>query len=137
MTPKLQKFIQHQAVRYIFIGGIAYLIELTALYFFAVTLSLGPTLGVAISFWIGLIVSFTLQKIFSFKNKAENKKHLSKQMLSYGTLVAFNYLFTLAFVSFFEPHIGLFIARTIALLITTVWNFYIYSRYIFKSQTNA
>jgi len=137
MIPVLQKIAQHQAVRYVFIGGVAYLIELTALYFFAVTLSLGSTLGVAISFWTGLVASFVLQKMFSFKNKAANKKHLTKQMTAYMTLVGFNYIFTLGFVAIFEAHIGLFVARTIALLITTVWNFYIYSKHIFKNQEDV
>lgn len=134
MKDLAKQIANHSAVRYIFIGGVAFVVEMAALYFFATILSLGPTLGVAISFWIGLVISFTLQKIFSFKNKAKNKKHLTKQMVAYGALVAFNYAFTLLFVSLLEPILTLLIARTIALAITTIWNFYIYSKHIFKNE---
>lgn len=134
MKSFLKVVYNHKAFRYIFIGGLAYVVEVSALFFLASTLSLGSTIGVAISFWIGLVVSFTLQKIFSFKNKATTKKHLTQQMIAYGGLVAFNYVFTLVFVSVFEPLLSLLVARTIALLITTVWNFFIYSKYIFKNN---
>lgn len=132
MIDLYKKLSQHRLVRYIFIGGVSYVIEIIALYFFTSTLSLGPTIGVAISFWIGLIVSFLMQKIFAFQNKTVEKKHLTKQVISYGVLVAFNYTFTIYAVSALVPYIGLFMSRTLVLLLTTGWNFFVYSRIIFK-----
>lgn len=132
MIDLYKKLSQHRLVRYIFIGGISYVIEVIALFFFSITLSLGPAIGVAISFWIGLIASFLLQKIFAFQDKAMRKSHLAKQIISYATLVVFNYIFTIYTVSALAPHIGLFVSRTLVLLITTAWNFLIYSKVIFK-----
>jgi len=132
MMDLYKKIAQHSVVRYIFIGGTSYIIEIAVLYILADIVGLGPTLGVALSFWIGLIISFFLQKLFAFRNKSFKKKLLLKQAVAYGALIVVNYIFTLAFVIVFEPIIGLIIARTVALIITTVWNFLLYSRVIFK-----
>ena len=133
MIELYKKLSQHHLVRYLFIGGVSYVFELAVLYAVANGLGFGPTIGVAVSFWIGLVISFILQKTLAFKNKATSKKHLLKQSLVYGTLVAVNYTFTVMFVTLLEPHMGLVISRTLALIITTGWNFILYSKIIFKN----
>lgn len=119
-------------MRYVFIGCLAYFIELCVLFSFSHLLKLSPTISVGISFWVGLIVAFILQKIFAFKNNSKHKKTVALQIVLYLILVAFNYIFTLLFVHFTESLIGLFASRTIALIITTLWNFLIYKRVIFR-----
>lgn len=118
--------------RYVFIGGTSYAIELGALYTVSELIGLGPVIGVALSFWIGLIVSFLLQKYLTFQDRKSSSRRLFKQSVAYGLLVVFNYGFTILFVYYAEPILQLFIARTLALIITTLWNFIIYSKIIFK-----
>lgn len=118
--------------RYIIIGGTSYIFEFTLLFFIAYTLNLGVTVAVTISFWFGLIISFLLQKFFSFKDTTVTKKHLLRQTFSYAILIIVNYSFTIFFVVLVEPISTLFIARTAALIITVGWNYIIYSRVIFK-----
>jgi putative flippase GtrA len=89
--------------------------------------------AVAISFWVGLIVAFVLQKIFTFNERSRGRK-VVKQSILYGLLVLFNYLFTLFFVGIFTDYIDVVIARTLALIITTIWNFLIYNNYLFKTE---
>lgn len=129
-----KKFVNHPLVRYIFVGGVSYVIEMLTLGIFFYVFQLTPTVAVAISFWVGFFVSFALQKLLAFRNKSTNKRHLSRQFLIYSGLVAFNYSFTIAFVWLFEPILSLFLSRTIALGITTAWNFLIYSKIIFKNK---
>lgn len=113
-------------LRYLIVGGFAYLIEMGALFGLRDGLGLSPLRAVAISFWVGLIVAFFLQKFVTFKNYDKSKRAIATQLIGYAILVGWNYIFTLAVVKLFENHFSVFIIRTIAILIITSWNFFIY-----------
>lgn len=131
MHKTLSHFWYSQPLRYLFIGGMSFIIELSVLISVSELFSLSPTVAVAISFWIGLIASFVLQKYITFSSKDSDKKTLSKQTILYGMLVLFNYAFTIVFVGWTAGFIGLVTARAFALLATVSWNYLIYKR-IFK-----
>lgn len=111
--------------RYLLVGGGAYLVEMATL-FLLKKVSLGNVESVAVSFWVGLIVAFVLQKSITFRSRAKSKKHLTHQATLYLLLVAINYLFTLAVVALIGNVITVFGARTFAIVITTAWNYAIY-----------
>lgn len=117
-----------QPFRYILIGGVSYALELSVLLFLAYLLHLSPELSVACSFWIGLIASFLLQKYVAFNNKTSGKKVIGRQSALYGSLVIFNYFFTIGFVSVTTGLFGLVVARTLALITTTFWNYFVYKK---------
>lgn len=119
--------------RYLIVGTLAYAVEMIILYGLRYALNLSPLKAVAISFWTGLVVAFILQKIITFKNHSRSLHILSKQLGGYGVLVAFNYAFTLLLVNLFSPSFSVFLIRTMAILITTLWNYIIY-RSLFKNQ---
>jgi putative flippase GtrA len=134
MHQRLHDLRQSRPLRYLLIGGVSYVVEMAALLLLVKTFSISSTLAVAISFWIGLTTSFTLQKYVAFKNTGGDKKTFGKQVLLYGALVLFNYGFTLIFVGLFTELLGLIAARTLALLLAVCWNYFIY-RQIFKSKS--
>lgn len=119
-------------VRYIFVGGTTYLIEVGILLIASTLLHLPSTVSVTIAFWIGLVVSFILQKVIAFKDTSSTVKRLAWQSTAYALLIIINYLFTIFTVWALEPFTGLVISRTIALVITTLWNYIVYSKIIFK-----
>lgn len=100
-------------------------------------LKMTSVLAVGISFWLGFLIAFVLQKLIAFKNTDRSKKTVARQTLLYSGLVGVNYLFTLAFVAIFGPILGTIVARTIALIITTGWNYVIYSKLIFRSKNET
>ena len=118
-------------LRYIIVGGTSYAIELTVLLLLVHVFHFNTTLAVSIGFWLGLVISFLLQKFLAFKNTDTHARHLTVQTVYYALLVLFNYGFTLLFVHLLEPFIDLSIARTLALIITTAWNYVIYKKVIF------
>jgi len=128
---------QSSIFRYIFIGGLSYLIEVGLLALLIYGLKMTSVLAVGISFWLGFLIAFVLQKLIAFKNTDRSKKTVARQTLLYSGLVGVNYLFTLAFVAIFGPILGTIIARTIALIITTGWNYVIYSKLIFRSKNET
>ena len=123
---------QYKIIRYISVGGFSYIFELSVLFFLVEIAHLSETLSVSISFWFGLTTAFLLQKIFAFNNKSHGTALLGKQVFLYALLIIWNYAFTIVLVSSISPIMGLFITRTLALIITTAWNYLIYSRFIFR-----
>lgn len=117
--------------RYIIVGGVSYIVEVGILYGLQ-TINIHPLLAVTIAFWVGLTIAFLLQKVIAFQDKHTSPKKIASQTTMYMALVGFNYIFTLGLVHVLEPYIGLIIARTIALAITTIWNYILYSKVIFK-----
>lgn len=118
--------------KYVAVGGATFLTELVIIFICTHVLNLPSFVAVTISFWTGLVLSFVLQKILTFGNKNKSPKHLLWQSVSYGSLVIVNYLFTIGFVALFDSLIGVYLARTAALIITTIWNYVIYQKAIFS-----
>lgn len=123
-------------VRYLIVGIIAYLVEMGALLGLRHGLKLSPVGSVAISFWVGFVTAFIMQKLITFQNYERAAKAMTKQLGGYSLLVAWNYAFTLIAVHIFATTTSVFIIRTIVIAIVTVWNFAIY-RILFKNNLTA
>ncbi|MDL2341740.1 MAG: GtrA family protein [Patescibacteria group bacterium] len=116
--------------RYLLVGGTVYVIELLVIVM-AQHLGASSVAAVAISFWVGLVISFILQKLVTFNDRRTHHKVLLPQVLAVTVLVLWNFGFTIL-VTKLLTSIAPVITRTIALLITTIWNFYLYKTRIFK-----
>lgn len=121
---------KNSAFKYIVAGGLAYIAELCCLYTLSRIIGIDAVLSVAISFWVGFGTSFYLQKVHAFSNRSRGKV-VVKQLILYSLLVAINYLFTIWLVHTLD-NLDIFISRTIALAITTVWNYFLYKYVLFK-----
>ncbi len=126
-----KQLLQRSGYRYVIIGGSVYALELVVI---VIAQSLGATAVVAVglSFWIGLVVSFMLQKLITFGDKRANHKVLIPQIVAFSLLVLFNFSFTVLVTKLLINAIPAVATRTLALLITTIWNFYLYKTRIFK-----
>jgi putative flippase GtrA len=133
MKTKLKQLLQRPGYRYILVGGSVYLLELIIIVA-AQQLGAPATLAVAISFWIGLIVSFLLQKLVTFGDKRMHRKVVTAQVIVFCLLVLFNFGFTVALTSLLSNTIPAVVIRTLAIGCTTIWNFYLYKTRIFKSD---
>lgn len=115
------------------VGGTSYLIELLCIYIIRF-FTHNDLLAIGISFWVGLVVSFLMQKLIAFKNNVSKGRQIAKQSITYGLLVCINYTFTLWFSWLFSPIVGVLVARTAALAATTTWNYFVYKHIIFKQS---
>lgn len=118
--------------RYVGIGLSVYAFELVVIVI-AQNRGASPVAAVALSFWLGLLVSFGLQKMVTFSDKRLHHKVLVPQILAYSALVLFNFGFTLAFTNVLQNIIPAVMCRTLAIGMTTLWNFYLYKTHIFKN----
>jgi putative flippase GtrA len=126
---------QHR-YRYLVVGVSVYLFEMLVIPL-SQWLGASPLLAVTISFWLGIGLSFTLQKLITFEDRRMHHRVLVPQMLTYGMLVLFNFGFTLLLTHLLTDLLPTVVIRTLALGITTVWNFYLYKTRIFKNPDNS
>lgn len=113
-------------IKYFAAGLLAYVMEVISLYAFLHIFEFGVTLSVGISYWVGFGAAFLMQRMVFSDGSGRLRGHL----LKYFVVVIFNYFFTLLFINLFAYEYVL-AARTAALIITTAWNYILYSYYIF------
>ena len=123
-------------IRYLIVGGSAYLIEMISLYLLHHGLGLSPIKSVAISFWIGFVTAFILQKLITFQNYEKRVHIVVSQVVVYSLLVAFNYVLTLLAVKIFAGSTSVFIIRTCVIIITVPINYIVY-KLLFKESKLA
>lgn len=133
MKSRIDRLLARKSARYLIVGGSVYLFEIViiviAQYFGA-----SAVLAVTLSFWIGLVASFLLQKFFAFGDKRLHRRILLPQAVAFATLVLFNFGFNLVATKLLELYLPAVVIRTLTLAATTLWNFYIYRTRIFKSE---
>jgi putative flippase GtrA len=130
---RLRAFLQKPFGRYLVIGGSVYVFELVVI-FAAQAWGASAVVAVGLSFWLGLIVSFLLTKFVTFRDKRTHHKVLIPQIVAVTLLVLFNFGFTLVVTKLLQDVLPAVATRTLALGITTIWNFYLYRTRIFKTD---
>ena len=130
MKQLTQAFLASPKGRYLLVGVSVYGLELIVI-MLAQRAGASSVVSVALSFWIGLIVSFGLQKFITFKDRRTHHKIFIPQVVAVSLLVLWNFGFTVLVTQSLSA-VNPTVTRTIALLITTVWNFYLYKTRIFN-----
>jgi putative flippase GtrA len=133
MMPLVRSLLRRRGVRYLLVGGSVYVLEV-AVILLAQHMGASSVLAVGIGFWVGLVVSFFLQKFVAFGDKRTHRRILLPQIIAVSLLVLFNFGFTLFVTKLLSPHVPAIASRTVALAITVTWNFYLYKTRIFKSE---
>ena len=82
-------------------------------------------------------MSFILTKFVTFRDKRTHHRVLLPQIIAMSLLVLFNFGFTLLVTQLLAHVVPAVVSRTVALGITTIWNFYLYRTHIFKTDTPA
>jgi putative flippase GtrA len=121
--------------RYLAVGIFVYVLELVVIVVAGAS-GVQPTWAVGLSFWVGLLVSFVLQKFVTFGDRRIHHKVLTKQITVYALLVLFNFGFTLLVTALLTPMFPAILTRSAALAITSFWNFFLYKTKIFNAYDN-
>jgi putative flippase GtrA len=130
--PTLWQSLSGETRRYLIIGVSVYILELVVIYV-AQKLGASPVVAVGWSFWIGLVASFVLQKIITFGDTRFHHRVLIPQIVAFSLLVLWNFGFTVLITKLLAHIAPPYITRTLALGITTIWNFYLYKIRIFRT----
>ncbi len=133
MSGKIRQLLRTPFGKYLLIGGLVYLFELIVI-IVAQSFGTGSLVAVGLGFWLGLILSFILTKFVTFGDKRTHRRILVPQIVAVSILVLFNFGFTLLVTDLLSELLPPTITRTLALGITTFWNFYLYRTRIFKND---
>ena len=137
MESKKKKIPNSKILKYLIVGGTAYLFEMGVIYLLHKILKYSPVTAVAISYWLGLVAAFILQKTITFQNRDMSRKGLRRQIWLYTLLVVFNYAFSLAIVKIFAEVASVYVLRTVAIIITTAWNYLVYHKIFLYDQKTS
>ncbi|MDP2685165.1 MAG: GtrA family protein [bacterium] len=119
-----------QLIKYVCIGAISVATDIIFLYFFTEFFNLWYVLSAGLSFLIGLIIVFVLNKFWSFQKYAFTKEQLKKFII----LMAFNYLSNMLLILLLTEivEITYLSSKLIIIAMQTIWNFLLYKFWVFK-----
>ncbi|HSX30412.1 MAG TPA: GtrA family protein [Candidatus Saccharimonadales bacterium] len=128
---RLFALLQRPGYRYLIIGGSVYIFEM-AVIALAQAQGATPVWAVAISFSLGTAVAFFLQKLVTFGDRRMHHRILIPQIVATALLVLWNLGFSVLLTHALQNQLNTIVIRTLAIGITTLWNFYLYKTRIFK-----
>lgn len=120
-------------IRYVIAGGTAFCVEYGTFYVLYYGFHWRLIIANGSSFLLGLLVSFMMQRFWTFASKDKSySKHMKHQAILYFLLSAFNLgVSTLIIETLVHASLRPFIAKFGTQLIIAVWNFFILKRIIF------
>lgn len=120
-----------QLIKYICIGAISVAADIIFLYFFTEFINLWYVISAGLSFLIGLIIVFMLNKFWSFQKYEFTTVQLKKFII----LMTANYLCNMVFIFILTESVRLdyLISKLIIIAVQTVWNFLFYKLWVFKN----
>jgi putative flippase GtrA len=117
-----------RVLKFLLSGGLAFTIEYIA--FIVLIYAFVAWLAIAniISFCLGLITSFLLNKYWVFNNDQKSKK----QPILYGTLAICNLIISTFVISTLGTIIEPAIIKVVMVIAIAIWNYFIYKYFIFS-----
>lgn len=119
-------------VRYLFAGGLAFATNLALLFIFAHYFHLWYLTASTLSFIISVIVSFTVQKFITFRDRTTDNVH--HQIAKYVAIALFNVTANVGIMYLLvdSAHVHYMIAQIVSAGIIAVWSLAVYRYLIFK-----
>lgn len=117
----------HKVFKFLISGGLAAATEYGSFLLFILALPL--VAANALSFMMGLIVSFSLNRSWVFGSKGNTKKKFAQYFLLALINLTLGSLIILALVTAGIPAL---IAKVVVMLLIATWNYLIFSKIIFK-----
>jgi putative flippase GtrA len=126
-----------KVAKYIISGGTAAVVDLFFLYIFVEKFGLWYVFSAILAFLIAFSVSFSLQKFWTFKDTSTDKVHKQASVYFIVSVVnlGLNTLLMYIFVDIVKLHY--FPSQILAGGLLAISSFFIYSRFIFSSNSVA
>lgn len=121
-------------VRYIISGGTAAFVDLSLLFFFTSILHIWYLISAVFAFLIAFVVSFVLQKFWTFTDKStENwKSQVVIYFIITSTNLGINTLLMYVFVDYI--HIHYFLSQIIVSALIAFESYFVYQVFVFKKK---
>lgn len=124
----IRRLLGHSAVRYLLVGGCAFLFDAGLLALFREVFHWPVWVSAGAAFLLSFFFTYSLQRAFSFQSELPH----GQALIRYIVLVAFNTLATMGIVSIIAvTPLGWIGGKVIATALTTVWNYFVYRWWVF------
>ncbi len=125
----ISKLFSLEIVRYLFVGGLAFIVDFGLMLVFANVFHVWLWLAVAIGYWAGFVVSYLGQKNYAFQSAVKN----SDAIVRYCILVAINWGITTGIMYLFTHtfHWGNAWSKIVCTVLMTIWNYFAYRFFVF------
>lgn len=137
MLNNFRKLTEKSFFKFLIVGGTAFVIDYGS--FYTLYFILGITLYIAnsISFGLGLITSFLLNRLWTFSNRNFTKK-AHHQFGFFSALALVNLFLSNVFIGLLN-HIGISprFGKIITIAVIAIWNYHLYKKLIFTEQRSA
>jgi putative flippase GtrA len=132
VIPTLNKVRLFFLMRYLFAGGLAFTTNLMLLFIFTNYFHLWYLTSSTLSFIISVIVSFTVQKLITFRDRTTDRVH--HQIAMYIAIALFNVTANggIMFSLVDKAHVHYMLAQIFSAGIIAVWSLGVYRYIIFK-----
>lgn len=120
----------HPFVRYVAIGGTTFALDFFLLVLLHGVLGINLLVATTVAYWTSIAFNFLANRFWTF---GATETHIIKHVMTYGLLLGFNYLFTVAFLAV-ATNLGMHytIAKVVAVAIQMTWTYVIYKRFVFR-----
>lgn len=137
MTNTLLELIRkHQQIfKFLIAGGFAFVVNIVALYVLTDILHIYYLVSTVAAFLISFLVSFTLQKFWTFKDASKDNVHLQLQLYLAMQVANLGLNTGLMYVFVEYLHIWYILSQVIITTVLSIVVFSINKRYIFKTQS--
>lgn len=125
-----KQLYRNSALRYLFIGGLSFLIDFGILFLLHEIVGMVLWLATGAAFLASFVFNYSLQRAFSFSSRASHGRSLVK----YIALVVFNTLATIGIVALLDHFFAWQVGKVVATIITTVWNYLAYRYIVFVDR---
>jgi putative flippase GtrA len=124
--------LRREFAKYFIVGFGSLLLDMGTLILFTEVFGFIPWISVIINQAIVLSINFTLNKYWSFRNKAMPHK----QIMRYIILAGWNYMFSVVtmFILNGQFEFDYRLVRIVSIAIMVSWNFFLYKYWVYKNE---
>ncbi len=124
--------LRREFAKYFIIGFSGLFLDLGTLYILTDLFGILAYISVILNQAIVLTYNFTLNKYWAFRNKEVPHK----QMVRYGILATWNYIFSVVAMYIFNSQLGYEhkLVRIGSIAVMVSWNFFLYKYWVYKEK---
>ena len=125
--------VRYEFTKYFIVGFSGLFIDMGTLILFTEAFGIMPWVAVVMNQAILLTYNFTLNKYWSFRNKALPHR----QIVRYGILAGWNYLFSVTTMFVFNARLDYDYraVRILSIAVMVSWNFFLYKYWVYRNNT--